>query len=100
MPGQNIPPETSLWVVWAIKACGIFVTFVGGIVSATWIVAAKWKGFDDRISAVEKTQSDCDARSVTDLDDKLVRIHDRIDDLYRLYNGSDERGKPKHKRIS
>ena len=92
------PDETSIYAEWGLKIVGAFAAFVGGIVSATWAVASKIKGFDDRLGVVEKTQGKCQSEVLAGLADKLDRlpdrieekmearfnrIHDRIDDIVR-----------------
>jgi hypothetical protein len=90
------PDETSLYAEWALKIVGTFAAFVGGIVSATWSVASRIRGFDDRLGAVEKAQTKCQVEVLGRIADKLEslperieakiesrldRIHDRIDDI-------------------
>jgi hypothetical protein len=92
------PDETSIIAEWAIKIGGAFAAFVGGIVSATWAVANKIKGFSDRLEMVEKTQTRCQVEVLAKIADKLDtlperieakmdgrfdRIHERIDDMWK-----------------
>jgi hypothetical protein len=65
--------ETSYLFNLALKLTGFFLTFVGGIVTATWAVASKIKGFDDRLRSVESVHMN--------IDRKLDRIHERIDEV-------------------
>jgi hypothetical protein len=65
--------ETGYLFNLALKLTGFFLTFVGGIVTATWAVASKIKGFDDRLKSVESVHMKIDL--------KLDRIHERIDEI-------------------
>jgi len=64
-----------------IKIAGFFVSFVGGIVTATWVVASKMKGIDDRLKSVEAMQNKCQNNTLARIDDKLDSIHRRIDEI-------------------
>jgi len=87
MPIQ--PSEETNFVIGIVaKVVGFFMTFVGGVVTATWVVAGKVKGFDDRLSSVEGRVKVSEEFQVK-VDQKLDRIHDRIDDI--LLKGKDER---------
>ena len=92
------PDEANILTEWAWKIAGAFLAFVGGIVSATWAVASKVKGYDDRLTVVETNQSKCKSETLANLADKLdalpdrieakmeprlKHIHDRIDDIVR-----------------
>lgn len=92
------PEETSLIAELALKVGGIFLSFVGGIVAATWAVASKVRGFEDRLGSVEKTQGKCQSEVLVGLGEKLDtlpdrieekmearfdRVHERIDELWR-----------------
>ena len=96
------PDETSLIAEWAWKIAGVFVAFVGGIISATWAIAGKVHGFEKslsensvRLDTVEKAQTRCQAETLAKLADKMDelpgkieekmearfnRIHERIDE--------------------
>lgn len=105
------PDETSLIAEWAWKIAGVFVAFVGGIVSATWAIAGRVHGFEKslsensvRLDAVEKAQSKCQAETLVKLADKMDelpgkieekmearfnRIHERIDEALLGRRNSD-----------
>ena len=77
-PGQ--PEEIGFLAELGIKIAGFFLSFVGGIVAATWVVANKLNGYDKkftttdlRIKATEEFQDKVDA--------KLDRLHERIDEV-------------------
>lgn len=74
-------PDNSFIIELAWKIAGAFVTFVGGIVTATWVVSGKIRGFDDRLKSVENTQSTCPGKTLVKIDEKLDRIHERIDEI-------------------
>lgn len=89
------PDETSLIAEWAWKMVGVFVAFVGGIVSATWAVASKVRGYDDRLKVVETTQGKCQAETLKGISDKLDSLPDKIDKkmdekLIRIHERIDE----------
>lgn len=92
------PDEANILTEWAWKVAGVFIAFVGGIVSATWSVASKVRGYDDRLKVVETNQNKCQSETLASLADKLDalpdrieakmesrlnRIHDRIDDIIK-----------------
>ena len=69
--------QTTEWVGVFGKLAGYFVTFVGGIVSATAAVTYKISGYDARIKALEDSN-----KGMTDkIDKRLDRLHERIDDI-------------------
>jgi len=98
-----ITPDESNKVFYLVglKIAGVFLSFVGGIVTATWVVAGKVKGMEDRLGKVEATQNRCQIETLGEikdgikelnlkidsipdqLDKKLGRTHDRIDDLFK-----------------
>lgn len=71
------PSEATPWFELGWKVGGYFFAFVGGIVSATWVIAKKVSGYDARIEALEKGQEDVASK----IDGKLDRLHQRIDEL-------------------
>jgi hypothetical protein len=73
--------ETSLFFTFGLKVLGWFMSFVAGIVTATWVVASKVKGFDDRLRSVEAAQTNCQNNIIGRIDSKLDRLHERIDDV-------------------
>lgn len=98
------PDEVSVYTEWAIKISGLFLSFVGGIVAATWAVASKVRGFEDRLGTVEKAQTKCQSEVLAGLVGKLdslpdridekieakfVRVHSRIDELWKDRNGNE-----------
>ena len=88
-----------------LKIVGVFLSFVGGIVTATWMVAGKVKGMEDRLEKVESTQNRCQVETLGEikdginklnlkidsipeqLDNKLGRTHERIDELFKRDSG-------------
>ena len=83
------PSEATPWLEFGWKLAGYFFAFVGGIVSATWVIAKKVNGYDARIEALEKGQEGIAGK----IDGKLDRLHQRIDEL--LINCSTQ-GKYRH----
>lgn len=73
--------ETNLFLSVGLKIVGWFLSFVAGIVTATWVVASKVKGFDDRLRSVEEAQTNCQSNIIGRIDSKLDRLHERIDDV-------------------
>jgi len=73
--------ETSFITGIVIKIAGGFIAFISGVVTATWVVAGKIKGFDDRLLSVEKAQEKCQGQTLVNIDQKLGTIHRRIDDV-------------------
>ena len=47
----------------------------------TWVIARKWKGFEDRLQGVENAQKNCQGYTLVRIDQKLDRIHERIDEV-------------------
>lgn len=86
-PGQ--PEELGVIAGIILKIGGVFLSFVGGVVTATWVVANKLRGYDDRLTHIESTQAKCQGTVLTQIDKKLDRIHERIDDI--LLNGRKEK---------
>jgi hypothetical protein len=78
-PGQ--PEEIGFVAELGLKIAGVFLSFVGGIVTATWVVANKLRGYDDRLKSVESAQKTCQGITLVKIDQKLDRIHERIDDI-------------------
>ena len=82
IPDPETTKAASEWLSIGAKIGGLFFAFVSGIITATWAIARKVGGFDDRITALEeqyRKQSD-------KIDKKLDRLHERIDDV--LLNGT------------
>ena len=73
------PDETSIIAEWALKIAGAFLAFVGGIVSTTWAIASKVRGYDDRLKVVETAQARCQSETLKGLADKLDDLPDRIE---------------------
>ena len=73
------PDETNFIAEWAWKIAGVFVAFVGGIVSATWAVATKVRGYDDRLKVVETSQTKCQSETIKGISEKLDELPDRIE---------------------
>lgn len=69
---------------WAGKIATFLITFLGGVVTATWTVAIKYKGTDDRILALERArqeEQEKNAQERLELNKKLDRLHERIDQV-------------------
>lgn len=88
--------ETGRILTWTVKVVSLGISFLGGVVTATWIVATKVKGFDDRLQAIESVQTQCPGKTLVGIDEqidalpgkidakieeKLNRIHERIDEI-------------------
>lgn len=91
MPLSN--SDNGFFLTMALKVVGFFLSFVGGIVAATWTIASKIKGFESRIKDIEVSQSTCQLKTIgamqndlTKIDNKLDKVHERIDAL--LLQGS------------
>jgi hypothetical protein len=77
-PGQE---ELGFVAELGLKIAGVFLSFVGGIVTATWVVANKLRGYDDRLKTIEEAHVKCQNVTLAKIDQKLDRIHERIDDI-------------------
>lgn len=82
------PEDTGFLTELGIKIAGIFLTFISGVVTATWVVSGKIRGFDLRLKGVEEAQKSCQGGTLVRIDAKLDRIHERIDEILL-------KGKPK-----
>jgi hypothetical protein len=91
-----VDDTTEIVIGWIMKIGGAFITFLGGIVTATAAVTLKLKGYDDRIGNLELNQRRCQSevlKSIADkldelpdtigdrMENKFNRVHDRIDTL-------------------
>jgi len=78
-PGGD--PETAKaafdWLTFFLKMGGYLLTFVTGIVSATWVVAQKVKGYDEKIATLQHDLME-ERRTIGA---KLDRLHQRIDTI-------------------
>ena len=104
-PDEN----TRVFYIIGLKIAGIFLSFVGGVVTATWIVAGRVKGMENRLEKVEATQNKCQVETLGEikkgigtlnnkidlipdhLDMKLGRTHERIDELFKRDSGQSKR---------
>lgn len=84
--GNAHSAESNVLHVVGLKIATVIVSALTGMVAAIWAVATKVKGFEDkerehdkRIKRLEESQKEL----MTDLKKDLMRIHDRIDDLYQ-----------------
>jgi hypothetical protein len=77
-PGQE---ELGFVAEIGLKIAGVFLSFVGGIVTATWVVANKLRGYDDRLSTIEAAHKACQNGTLVRIDEKLDKIHERIDEI-------------------
>lgn len=86
-------PETTRaaidWIAIGGKFLGYFFAFVGGIVSATWVIAKKVSAYDARIEALEKDAKEDRAA----IGNSLTRLHERIDKILLGRQGDDYRHK-------
>lgn len=82
-------PETSrtlvdLLVAWGLKFLALLATFLGGVVSATWVLAQKCKAYDCQIAHLKQEFADLQQElksSAIANGTKLDRLHERIDDI-------------------
>ncbi|MDX9893908.1 MAG: hypothetical protein RBS34_00585 [Desulfofustis sp.] len=82
-------PETSrtiadLLIAWGLKALALLATFLGGVVSATWVLAQKCKAYDCQIAHLKEEFADLQkelSSSASSNGTKLDRLHERIDDI-------------------
>ena len=90
MPIQ--PSEDTSYIIEIVaKIVGVFLSFVGGIVTATWVVRGKIQGFDDRLKNVETVQMKCQGHTLVQIDNKLKDIDDKLDNkLDRIHERIDE----------
>lgn len=82
--------ETNFIIEILVKVAGFIAAFVGGIVSATWAISGKIRGFDDRLGAVEQAQKNCQGYTLVRIDQKLDRIHERIDEVLLRQEGKNK----------
>lgn len=73
--------EAKFFVELGGKIAGVFIAFVAGIVSATWAIASRVKGYEKRLESIEEIQKTCPGKSLANIDEKLDRLHERIDDI-------------------
>lgn len=71
--------ETSFFLSLGMKIAGLGLSFVAGIVTATWVVATKVKGFDDRLRDIESVQDKCPGKTLAGIDAKIEAIPERIE---------------------
>ena len=50
---MQVDEETRVLLSWAMKVLGYGASFIGGVVTATWIVATKVKGYETSQHAFE-----------------------------------------------
>lgn len=74
-----VQPDDSVIAEWAMKISGAFLAFVGGIVSTTWAVASKVRGYESRMTVLEASHRQCQAETLKGLVDKLDDLPDRIE---------------------
>lgn len=85
--------QTNAILAVALKVSALFASFVGGIVAATWAIAKKVQGYDDRMEALNTFQQNCpgqkfDREAISRLEQKLdyiiqeglPAVHARVDD--------------------
>jgi len=72
--------STEIIIGWVMKIGGVFVAFVGGIISATAAVTLKMKGYDDRIGSIENAQKRCQSEVLSSIVEKLDALPDNIGD--------------------
>jgi hypothetical protein len=61
-----------------LKIVGFFLSFVGGIITTTWVLATKWKGLDDKVKEMEKDRKELSDK-LDAMNHKLDKVHERID---------------------
>ena len=82
-------PETSRTiadqlVAWGLKFLALLATFLGGVVSATWVLAQKCKAYDCQIAHLKEEFADLQQElksSALENGSKLDRLHERIDEI-------------------
>lgn len=86
---MNIDGETGVVVGWILKIASVAVSFVGGVVTATWIVAVKvhglkatQDGLDARVSKIEIFQGNCPGKALSGISEKVESIPDKIDEKF------------------
>lgn len=78
-PSPPIDDTTNIIMEWALKAVAAFLAFVGGIVSATWAIASKVRGYESRMTVLETAHRQCQSETLKGLVDKLDDLPDRIE---------------------
>ena len=81
-PVTVTPSEQALG--WAAKIGSMFLAFVAGIVTATWTVASKVKGYDIQIQTLQEELAKMAAERTNmqaQINRKLDKLHSRIDDI-------------------
>lgn len=96
--------EMNVILGWVLKVFGVVMSFLTGIITTTWIVATKWKNWEDRISGIEKHHDDCQKvtlvailKKLDDIPDRIEekmekkfdRVHDRIDSYMGVKHGNE-----------
>jgi len=83
---MQVDEETRVLLSWGMKILGYGASFIGGVVTATWIVATKVKGYetsqrdlDLRLSTVEGFQKECPGKAMAGIDRQIAALPDRIE---------------------
>ena len=83
---MQVDEETRVLFSWGMKVLGYGGSFISGVVTATWIVATKVKGFetlqrdlDLRLSTVEGFQKHCPGKAMAGIDQQIADLPDRIE---------------------
>jgi hypothetical protein len=92
---MQISDDERVVVTWMVKVAGWFISFVAGIVSATWVVASKHKEFHDRLRNIELVQKDCPGKVLYGINERLDDLPDRIEEkmekkFHRVHERIDE----------
>lgn len=81
-----VDEETRVLLSWGMRLLGYGASFIGGVVTATWIVATKVKGYESsqrdldlRLKAIEGIQKHCPGKSLAGIDRQIADLPDRIE---------------------
>ena len=83
IPSKEQVDYITIIVGWVWKIGAVFLSFVGGVISAAWVL----RGYADRLTKVEEFQKQCAGDTIKKIDaniDWIVKtglreVHERID---------------------
>lgn len=74
--GEEMSYITNLF----LKALAVIGTFLSGVVTTVWVVARKFQGFEDRLTAVEQSQAKCQGQTLVKISEKIEAIPQQIEE--------------------
>ena len=85
---KSVPnSDPNYFVSLGLKITALFMSFVSGIVAATWAIASKIKGFDDRLVSVELSQKTCQVETLGEIKRSLEKINGKLDNIPDVIDG-------------